>query len=420
MGVVLATAGGKVNDMRHAIKSASISGVVRVLLLVSAFSPLSLLSGCDIVPSDGPLASEIQRSSAQPPSNQMPETHIVFDIVQVDQRVANSVTQLGQTSLVRTFGVGGAPSTPVIGVGDELKVVIFEAGTDGLFSSENHKSTVIPVLVQPDGTVQIPYAGSIHFAGKTLEQARAEVINALKSKAVEPDVIVSMDKNLSRTASVQGAVKEPNLVPLGLAPLPLTSAIALAGGPMKAPYDTTITVTRGRKSSTVLMQSIIDNPKDDIYIRPGDKVFLTYDPQTFTVLGSVGKSSKIPFNASSLSLIEAAAMAGGTRSDLADPRGYFVFRYESEPVYRQLVGEKRFTELLEKGMLANRDGRYPIVYRIDMTDPQSYLVTQSFPVQNKDVLYLSRHPATDFLKFVAMVSSPVKVWRDVDAIQATN
>jgi polysaccharide export outer membrane protein len=388
----------------------------RVSILTLIAASISMTAGCSAVPSNGPLAVEVNKSAAPGASYKVPQSNIVFDVVNVDQRVANSVTTLGMPSLMRTFGVGGVTGQPVIGIGDELQITIFEAGADGLFSTTERKQTTIPVIVQPDGHGQIPYAGSVRFAGKTLEGAREEIASALKAKAVEPDVIVSMSKNTSRTASVQGDVRSPNIIPIGLSPLPLTSAIAMAGGASKAPYDTYVTVTRGRKSSTVLLQSIIDNPKDDINISPRDKIFLTYDPQSFTILGSTEKSGKIPFQASSISLVEATAMAGGANLAIADPTGYFIFRYESEAVYREVVGESRFRQLLSKGMMANKDGRYPIVYRIDMNDPQSYIVTQSFPVRNKDVLYLSRHPSTDLAIFVRMIGGPIGVVRDVQRL----
>ncbi|MBB1250084.1 polysaccharide biosynthesis/export family protein [Rhizobium sp. G21] len=385
-----------------------------ILTLVAA--SISITSGCSAVPSNGPLAIEVNNSGAPGASYSIPKTSIVFDIVSVDQRVANSVTTLGTPSLVRTFGVGGTNGQPVIGVGDELQVTIFEAGADGLFSTSERKQTTIPVIVQPDGNGQIPYAGAVRFAGKTLDGAREEIAAALKAKAVEPDVIVGMSKNTSRTASVQGAVNQPNIIQIGLSPLPLTSAIAMAGGASKPSYDTYVTVTRGRKSGTVLLQSIIDNPRDDINVSPRDKIFLTYDPQSFTVLGSTEKTGKISFQASSISLVEATAMAGGAKLTIADPAGYFIFRYENEAVYREVVGESRFRQLLSKGMMANKDGRYPIVYRIDMNDPQSYIVTQSFPVRNKDVLYLSRHPATDFAVFMRLIGGPVSVARNVQRL----
>ncbi|WP_280773563.1 polysaccharide biosynthesis/export family protein [Rhizobium sp. SG_E_25_P2] len=377
---------------------------------------ISVAAGCSAVPSNGPLAIEVNNSGAAGSAYTVPKTNVVFDVVSVDQRVANSVTTLGLPSLVRTFGIGGAGGQPVIGIGDELQITIFEAGADGLFSTSERKQTTIPVIVQPDGHGQIPYAGTVRFAGKTLEGAREEISAALKAKAVEPDVIVGMSKNTSRTASVQGDVRNPNIIPIGLSPLPLTSAIAMAGGASKAPYDTYVTLTRGRKTGTVLLQSIIDNPKDDINISPRDKIFLTYDPQSFTILGSTEKSGKIQFQASTISLVEATAMAGGANLAIADPAGYFIFRYESEAVYREVVGESRFRQLLSKGMMANKDGRYPIVYRIDMNDPQSYIVTQSFPIRNKDVLYLSRHPATDFAIFVRMIGGPVGVARNIQKL----
>jgi polysaccharide export outer membrane protein len=401
--------------MRHKALTVKLAtSPIKGVLGLSAGLSLMLLASCSAVPSDGPLASEVERAAVSKSNYTLPKTAIIFDVVQVDQRVANLATQLGQPSLVQTFGVGGAPGTPVIGVGDELAITVFEAGPDGLFSTSDHKSTSIPVIVQPDGHGQIPYAGSVKFVGLTLEQARLEIADALKAKAVEPDVIVSMAKNVSRTVSVQGNVNSPQIVSLGLSPVPLTSVIAMAGGATKAPYDTYVTLTRGKKSSTVRLQSVIENPRDDVHVRPGDKVFLTFDPQTFTALGSTGKAGKIPFEASKLSLVEAAALSGGSRVDLADPKGYFIFRYEYDAVYRQIVGESRFRDLISKGMMADKEGKYPVVYRIDMTDPQSYIVTQSFPVRNKDVMYVSRHPSTDFVKFLNMLGLTARVAREID------
>jgi len=54
---------------------------------------------------------------------------------------------------------------------------------------------------------------------------------------------------------------------------------------------------------------------------------------------------------------------------------------------------------------------YPIVYRIDMLKPQAYLTGQSFMIRNKDVLYLSRHPATDITRFLTAVSQFVSIVR---------
>jgi len=377
---------------------------LRLFARVLAGCTMLTLAGC-LVPSDGPLTRDVISSGAEGKSDIAPQGKLVFDVVTIDQRVANNVSAVRRVGLASTFGFGGAGGTPVIGVGDALQVTIFEAGSDGLFSTTESKSTTIPVVVQPDGNGQIPYVGSVRFAGRTIDSARATIVDALKAKAVEPDVIVAMAQNTSRTVSVQGDVLKASVVPLGLRGQHLTEVLALAGGASKPPYDTYITLERGGRSRSVLLQSIIDNPKEDIFVKPDDQIYVSYDPQTFSALGQTAASGKIPFNAARLSLVEAAALAGGGNTATADPKGYFVFRYEDEGVYRTIVGERRFADLLARGMVPNEEGRYPIVYRLDLAATQSYIVAQNFPVRNKDVVYLARHVATDLAKFLTMLSS---------------
>lgn len=378
--------------------------VLSAFARILAAGALLTLAGC-VVPSDGPLTHEVLSAGAEGKSYEIPQTKLIFDVVNVDQRVANSVSAASRHGLSSTFGFGGGGGTPVIGIGDRLEVTIFEAGPDGLFSTAERKSTTIPVIVQPDGHGQIPYVGSVRFAGMTIDSARATIVDALKAKAVEPDVIVSMAGNASRTVSVQGDVNKSGIIPLGLSGQHLSEVIAMAGGAAKPSYDTYVSLKRGGKTRSVLFQSIIDNPKDDIYVKPDDQIYLSYDPQTFAALGQTEKTGKIPFNAAKLSLVEAAALAGGGNVATADPKGYFVFRYEDENVYRNVVGDDRFRDLIARGMVADAEGRYPIVYRLDLGATQSYIVAQNFPVRNKDVVYLARHLATDLAKFLTIVSS---------------
>lgn len=377
-----------------------LSVFTRILMAGAALT----LSGC-MVPNDGPLTHEVLSAGADGKAYEIPQTKLVFDVVSIDQRVANSVNAGTRQGFASTFGLGSGGSTPVIGVGDRLEVTIFEAGPDGLFSTSERKSTSIPVVVQPDGHGQIPYVGSVRFAGMTIDSARSTIVDALKAKAVEPDVIVAMADNASRTVSVQGAVNKSTIVPLGLNGLHLSEVLAMAGGASKPPYDTYVSLKRGGRSRSVLLQTIIDNPRDDIYVKPDDQIYVTFDPQTFSALGQTEKTGKIPFNAAKLSLVEAAALAGGGNVGTADPKGYFVFRYEDESVYRSVVGDDRFRDLISRGMAPDGEGRYPIVYRLDLGATQSYIVAQNFPVRNKDVVYMARHVATDLAKFLSIISS---------------
>jgi len=46
-----------------------------------------------------------------------------------------------------------------------------------------------------------------------------------------------------------------------------------------------------------------------------------------------------------------------------------------------------------------------VIYRVDLSNPATFFVAQSFPIRNRDVLYVSNAPLADLQKFVSIVSS---------------
>ena len=383
---------------------------------VSVLALMAALTGCQIVPSSGPLASEITDAAGRSAVERKDAGASVFDVVDVTAATARIVSQYQPSRLNKTFGFGDSGNLAVIGVGDELLVTIFEAGVDGLFSTQQTKQTAIRVVVQPDGRAAIPYVGNLKFAGRTLEQVRQTILAALKGKAVEPDVVVTTVSTQSRAVTVSGAVRASGLIPLNLGGDQVSEVIAKAGGPSAQPYESYVTLTRGSRTQTVLLKSIIEHPSEDIHVRPGDEIFVVQDPRTFTVLGETAQNNRLPFGANDLNVIEAVALAGGGRDERADAEGYFIFRYEEPEIVQRLLGPKRFEELLRKGMQADQSGRYPMVYRIVMDGPDSLFAGQNFLVKNRDVIYLSRHPFVDFQKFLSILTGPLNVTRSAAGI----
>lgn len=371
-------------------------GLIGVALLLA-------LAGCQVVPGAGPLAGEVQANAGKSAKQQNRKSALVYDVVDVDAGTARIMTDYQVGTLKRKFGYGGGSGAVLIGVGDQLVVTIFEAGVDGLFSTTDSKQSAITVIVQPDGMAAIPYVGQVRFAGRTLEQARQTILGALKGKAVEPDVIVTPVNTASRTVTVSGAVRASGLIPLGLKGDRIAEVIAKAGGPANQPYETYVTLNRGRKVATVLYKYVVENPSENIYVSPDDQIFVTYDPRTFSVIGETLANNRIPFGSNELNLIEALAMAGGGRDTSIDATGVFLFRYEDRDLVERLLGPERFQELLSKGMMPDKWDRFPIVYRINLRASDGMLVAQTFPMKNRDVLYASRHPTVDILKFFDLI-----------------
>lgn len=379
------------------------------LIRVGALLVCVVLAGCNSVSSEGPLAGAIGDDAGRSSVELGRKNAAVFDVVDIDSRTARLVSDYVSTAFNRRFGIGGGVGRVVIGVGDALRVTIFEAGSDGLFSTAQSKQVSLDIVVQPDGTAAIPYAGSVKFAGKTLDQARKAVLAALATKAVEPDVIVTSTGTASRTVTVSGAVGRPSLVPLDLTSEKITQVIAKAGGPVTQPYETNVTLVRGSKTGTALLKSIVEHPSEDIYVQPGDQIFLVRDPRTYTLLGSVKGDGRIEFGANDLNLLEAVALGHGALDESSNARGFFLFRYEESDIVRSLLGPARFQALMQKGMAPDSKGRYPIVYRFDMSHPDSLIVGQTFPVKNRDVIYVSRHPSVDIRKFLTLIGSPLGI-----------
>jgi polysaccharide biosynthesis/export protein len=46
-----------------------------------------------------------------------------------------------------------------------------------------------------------------------------------------------------------------------------------------------------------------------------------------------------------------------------------------------------------------------VVYRLDLKNPSSFFVMQSFAVNNKDILYVSNAPSNELQKFLNLVFS---------------
>ena len=60
----------------------------------------------------------------------------------------------------------------------------------------------------------------------------------------------------------------------------------------------------------------------------------------------------------------------------------------------------------------------PVIYRVDLKDPNSFFLVQSFPVSHRDVLYVSNAPAAELQKFLNLVFSVA--FPALQLINATN
>jgi polysaccharide export outer membrane protein len=142
-------------------------------------------------------------------------------------------------------------------------------------------------------------------------------------------------------------------------------------------------------------------------LQRGDVVTAMFQPLSFTALGATGKNEEINFEAQGISLAQALARTGGLRDERADAQGVFIFRFEPA---NALSWPKQ-------PVMNTADGKVAVIYRINLKDPASFFVAQTFQINNKDLLYVSNAPAAELQKFLNVVFSVA--YPVLNAVQAT-
>lgn len=321
-----------------------------------------------------------------------------YEVVDIDSTTIETLSRWGAESFSSRFGDRKVTAEPVIGVGDAVTVTIWEAGPGGLFSAPmvtdkvsagSNSATIPEQVVGRDGGITVPYAGRVPVAGKTTRAVQQTIEQALEGKALQPQVLVNVTKATSDSVSVGGEVTMGARVPLSVRGDRILDVIAAAGG-VKAPVNQTfVELSRGSTTSRIPLTRIIAHPGENIYLHPDDVLTLVLDPQTFLAYGATGANADIPFDADGITLAEALTKAGGLNDSRSDPKGVFIFRYEIEPVARALRPD---SPLVRRGRLT------PIVYRLNLTDPNSLFLEQQFRIANRDLIYVSNSPSTEVQK----------------------
>lgn len=311
-----------------------------------------------------------------------------------------------KASFAELFGDAGVSAT-VIAPGDQIDIAIWEAPPAVLFGSspsdgqpiggELASNTPIPrQQVDEDGMISIPFVGRIKVLGMRPEQVEAIIVSRLRRQANDPQAVVRLVQNETRTATILGAVGASRQISLSARGERLLDAIALAGGTREPIEQSTVQLARGTARALMPLEQVIGDPVQNVRLRPGDVVTVQHQPFSFVALGAVARNAEVPFEGGGITLAEALGRAGGLNDRRADVKGVFVFRLEDRAALPMLAGSD---------VRATSDGRVPVVYTLRMTDAASLFVMQDFRMRDGDVLYISTAPGVELERFLQTISS---------------
>ncbi|HJV25567.1 MAG TPA: polysaccharide biosynthesis/export family protein [Aromatoleum sp.] len=381
----------------------------RFAILAMVFA---LSGGCSVMsgplPTSGPSKDQVADAAGVP-------TDYPIALVDISNEVARRLVASEKRQLFSETMAGTDLPTYTVGAGDFVEISIWEAPPATLFGSvqmetgasvTNHAATLPEQMVAANGTISVPFVGAIPVVGKSPQQIEAEITKRLKGKANQAQVMVRVVRNNTSNVTVVGEVANSVRMPLTASGERLLDALAAAGGVRQPVGKTTIQLTRGNSVQAMPLDRVIQDPRQNVILRPGDVVTAVHQTHSFTVLGATGKNEEVPFEAQGITLAQALGRAGGLQDERADAKGVFIFRFEDPSALGSAI----------QTPAATPDGKVPVVYRVDLKDPRSFFVAQGFPVRDHDVMYVSNAPAAELRKFLNILTSTIYSIRSLEVI----
>ena len=228
---------------------------------------LAALSGCASLPANAPTSHQVQHSLKR---GDMPYT-----LVDIDTKVAMTPTPPNRLPLLQLEALGagpgtGAERTDLIRPGDTLTIAIYEVGVS-LFANAAPAALAgdagptanaqrITVQVRDDGTIDLPYIGTLKAEGTYPESLAAEIKGRLRRFSESPEALVGITDTVENVAYVSGLVAKSGRYRLSSARERLLDVIALAGGSTVEPADAELRIVRGDRVATVPLIAL--SPED--------------------------------------------------------------------------------------------------------------------------------------------------------------
>ncbi len=344
----------------------------RALMTFVFIALAGLVSACSIVPGQRmEMPPSVTETGGQ--YSKEPEQKVNIPITDINLALIRQMNgqARGQQLSPQLTSLFGKPSAYTVGPGDVLQITVWDhpelAAALGQAAPNARESDAGPgFLVDEQGNVQFPYAGSVHVAGDNVEQVQRKIVSRISKVYKNPEVTVRVASFRASQIYIDGEVGKPGAQQINDIPMTLTQAIGRAGGFTGNADQSQVMLVRNGTSYPINFNALVKsghNP-NEIVLKPGDMVRVgSRDENGVYMMGELNKPATVmPLRNGRLTLAQAISEAGSFNDNTAKTKSLFVIR--------------------------DGDGAQPQVFHLDATSPVSMVLANQFELQPRDVVYV--------------------------------
>lgn len=298
----------------------------------------------------------------------------------------------GTRRTLRWISTSAGARTQIIQPGDKLTLRIWDSNENSLLTGQQEKMVQLQdVRVAANGTVFLPYVGSVNVLGLTPDLARETLQASLESIVPSAQLQLDMREGRNNAVDLISGVARPGTYPMPDRNYTVLGLISAGGGISAGLNNPQVRLQRNGQIYGTSAARLLNNPQLDTLLKGGDRVFVEEDARYFLSFGATGLEGQHIFARDTVSAMDAISIAGGFQDAKADPQGLLILReYEAGDLSAQL----------DQGPAQQR-----VVFSLDLTTADGLFSARRFAIQSGDLVIGTESPVNDAVTVSSIVGN---------------
>ena len=163
-----------------------------------------------------------------------------------------------------------------------------------------------------------------------------DIVDKLKDRAIDPQAVVAIVSQTSTRGHGGRRRQYSGKISINPAGDRVLDAISRAGGIRNPGYEEFVTLQRHGLKGTVYFINLVKDPRENVFVAPGDTLYVYQYQRAFMAFGATGASGQFKFLQENVTLSDAVGKAGGLLDDRAEPGQVFVYRIEKRSTLEKM------------------------------------------------------------------------------------